>query len=600
MSSFTDPLRVALWLVGAALLAGPGMAQPAPTSQPAADDTEPPGQLKIDTTDAGLLDVHVRETPIATILEMLSYQARTNIVASTSVTSSTSANLYDVTLEEALDAILIPNQLSYRRIGNVIYVGTAAEMNANGPIPHPRVFQLQYLTRADAIPMVEALLSASGKIGTEAKDTQKTASSDVTGDFTDANSEYIVVIDTDERLAEIAALLKEVDVRPRQVLIEATILRATLTEGNQLGVDMTLLSGVDFQDVGSTSNASANLATGKTPPARFQETTFNVSTNMMEVEPTTGFTFGIIKNNVAAFVHALENVTDVTVLANPKVVALNRQTAEVIVGRRDGYITTTVTETAAVQSVEFLATGTQIRLCPLINTDGTVRLDVWPKDSNGGLTADNLPFEETTEAHNQIIVEDGHTVLIGGLFRERTVNSRTQMPLLGDIPIAGQLFQQRDDTTVREEVIILLTVRILKDTPAESAEFDEVLRDVERIRVGSRKGLMGTGRERLAQAFYQEAVAQAEAGNTEAALLNVRMALHNHPREIAALKLKERLLATRMWESDGTRGRALIFQLLDRDRGPGPADVPTDPYGRPRLHRDLLEGIDSQQGDTTP
>jgi hypothetical protein len=180
-------------------------------------------------------------------------------------------------------------------------------------------------------------------------------------------------------------------------------------------------------------------------------------------------------------------------------------------------------------------------------------------------------------------VNDGDTVLIGGLFRERTVNSRAQVPLLGDVPGLGLLFQKTVNTTIREEVIILLTVHVLKGTPDETDRFAALREDVERIRVGSRKGLLGSGRERLAQAFYHEALKRLEQGDPDAALLNVRMALHNYPRHAAALKLKERLLGRRIWDSDGSRGRTFILELLDAgDSGRGL-------LGRPRLDRELLE-----------
>jgi type IV pilus assembly protein PilQ len=282
-------------------------------------------------------------------------------------------------------------------------------------------------------------------------------------------------------------------------------------------------------------------------------------------------------------VRALEEVTDVVVVANPKIVALNKQEAEVIVGRRDGYLTTTVTETATVQTVEFLETGTQIKFRPVINEDGAVRLSVHPKDSNGGLTAANLPFEETTEAHADILVDDGHTVLIGGLFRERTLSSSSQLPVLGNIPVLGLLFGSRSDQTIREEVIILLTVHIIKETDAESAAYEELLEDVERIRVGSRRGLLGSGRERLAQAYYHEALKQMERGNTGLALLNVRMTLNNQPKHLPAMKMREQILDNRLWDDEGTRMRTFVWELIQTERAQ-PHDSPSV-YGRPQRRR---------------
>jgi len=586
-----------------------GGMRPGPaTTDAAAPPTAPLDSRSVTVTDTGLLEVHVRDAEITTVLEMLSYQARTNIVATKAVQGTISANLYGLSLIEALDALLTPNHYAFRQIGRTIFVGTPEELAAPAPPAQTRVFKLRYLNRQQAQAAVTALLSPEGKVVAGGGSEEGAGSSDsAKNDEAAAGVDYLVVTDGPAQLEAVAQLLQQIDVRPRQVLIEATILRATLDEHNEFGIDFTLLSGVDFQNVASVSNASADLTTGLTPPDAFQKTTLNVNTDLIGNFPRGGFTFGIIKNNIAAFVRALEEVTDVAVVANPKIIALNKQEAEVIVGRRDGYLTTTVTETAAVQTVEFLETGTQIKFRPFINDDGSVRLVVHPKDSNGGLTAANLPFEETTEAHASILVNDGHTVLIGGLFRERTVASRGQVPVLGNIPLAGLLFQHQNDETVREEVIILLTVHVLKDTNEEYQRFDDLLDDVERIRIGIRRGVLGTGRERLAQAFYQEALRQAELGHTESALFNVRLALHNCPKHVAALKLKERLLGRRLWDDEGTRGRMFLLDLVRAERTSREAADRARPLGRPPLDVQILrsqvreaDGSPADEGSAEP
>ena len=579
-----------------AIMAQPTAGSPEAVSAAAPEaEAEPPSYDPLDDTsvtvsDTGLLDVHVTDTPINTILQMLSYQARTNIVATRSVQGTISANLYGLTLWEALDAILTPNGYVYKQVGKTIFVGSPEDLAAKAP-PAPdaiaRVFKLRYITKDEAVAAITTLLSADGKVIPGGGENSDSSSSSDIYDLREASSDYVIVTDVPSRMADVEALLRDIDVRPQQVLIEATILRATLNEQNQFGIDFTMLGGVDFQNVNSTSNTSTDISTGATPPTKFEKTTFNVNTDLIGSMPAGGFTFGVIRNSVAGFIRALEEVTDVTVVANPKIIALNKQKAEVIVGRRDGYLTTTVTETAAVQTVEFLETGTQIRFRPFINEDGTVRLAVHPKDSNGGLTAANLPFEETTEATAAILVNDGRTILIGGLFRERTVNSKGQVPVLGNIPGAGLLFQNHNDTTVREEVIILLTVHVVKETEEEYDRHETLLDDIERIRVGSRKGLLGFGRDRLAQAFYQQAVRSADAGNIDRALFCTRMALHNAPKHNAALKLKERLLQKRMWDDEGSRTRMYLLDLIGLEHSSPEQLDKSYQFGRPPLDRQL-------------
>jgi len=553
-------------------VADQGSADAAASEVPAIPE---PGQVTVNET--GLLDIHVRGIDIGAVLEMLSYEARANIVTTRSVSGMVSANLYAVTLEQALDALLTPNNYAYHVSNGTIFVGTREEIATLLPPATTRVFALRFISPSEAAAAIKAVLGADAKVvegATDSKAGTRGASSLEMGVTT---RDYVVVSAPPEQLAAVEQLLREIDRRPQQVLIEATVLRATLNETNELGVDFTMLGGVDFQNVNSTSNASADLTTGALPAADLQSTTFNINTRFAGNVSQGGFTFGLIKDNIAGFIRALEEVTDVVVVANPKIVALNKQEAEVIVGRRDGYLTTTVTETAAVQTVEFLETGTQIKFRPMIIDDRTVRLSVHPKDSNGGLTAANLPFEETTEAHADILVNDGHTVLIGGLFRERTVNARSQIPLLGNIPLLGLAFGSRSDQTVREEVIILLTVHIIKESAAEQEQYRHLLEDVERLRVGARLGLLGTGRERLAQAFYREALRQYEQSDHDRALLNVRMALTNQPKHLGAIKLKERLLGRRVWDDEGARMRTFIWELI----GLGPDDSALPQFGRP-------------------
>jgi hypothetical protein len=149
------------------------------------------------------------------------------------------------------------------------------------------------------------------------------------------------------------------------------------------------------------------------------------------------------------------------VLANPKIITLNKQRGEVLLGRRDGFLTTTVTQTSTTQQVEFLETGTRLIYRPFITNTGLVRLEIHPEDSDGGLNADGLPFKETAEVTTNVMVPDGETVVIGGLFRERDKVTKKRVPVLGSLPLIGGLFRSEDTESVREEIVILLTPHIL-------------------------------------------------------------------------------------------------------------------------------------------
>src|SRR5262249_13453772 len=139
----------------------------------------------------------------------------------------------------------------------------------------------------------------------------------------------------------------------------------------------------------------------------------------------------------------------------------NKQRGEVLLGRRDGFLTTSVTQTSTTQKVEYLETGTRLVFRPYISGPELVRLEIHPENSNGGVNSDGLPFKETAEVTTNIMVRNGQTVVIGGLFREKDLSTGNKGPLLGAIPLVGALFRSTDDNKVREEIIIILTPHIL-------------------------------------------------------------------------------------------------------------------------------------------
>ena len=249
--------------------------------------------------------------------------------------------------------------------------------------------------------------------------------------------------------------------------------------------------------------------------------------------------------------------------------------------------TPAVTETQAIQAVEYLETGTQLIFRPFIGDDGIIRMELHPEDSVGFVNAQGLPSEQTTEVTTNILIRDGETILIGGLFREVTTDTRRQVPWLGGIPGLGNLFRSREDKSTREEVIILLTVHIVKDHAAYAAASRQQYEDVDRLRVGVRQGLMLHGRERVAQRQYHKAVDAYAEGDWKKALWHLNMALYNHPQMVSAFKLKERIRRQREWDEESSGGRLFLHRMIARERGyEGPF------FGRPDAQ---LDGADATQ-----
>jgi type IV pilus assembly protein PilQ len=540
---------------------------PAQTAAEGAKDqllpSERPGILK---------EFHMRDAELRGVLELLSRQHQINIIATKDVSGKVAAvDLYDVSFEEALAAVVRATGFAYYKEGETIYVCTAkelADMQKALLELEVRTFRLSYVSANDAKTLITPLLSSDGNavVSPAAAVGIATSKSDAGGNSYAAD-DVLVVKDYEENLDKIEQVIKEIDVRPDQVLIEATILRVTLDENNALGIDFNVLSGVDFSDLDSTTDGLQNVVTGdeiSTGGIEGNKATFRTDFNAA-VDPG-GMTIGFVSNKIAFFIRALESVTDTTVLANPKLLVINKQRGEVMVGRRDGYLTTTITETTATQTVEFLETGTRLVVRPFIARDQYVRLELHPEDSSGQVEQvgnSALPSETTTEVTSNVLVRDGHTIVIGGLFRERTSAGRSQVPVVGNIPYLGTLFRQTGDETLREEVVILITPHIIT-RPVDEIVSEQLKDDVERYRIGARQGLRWWGRDRLVQAYMRWAKQELRKGEYQKALWNIDMVLSTQPQMIEAIRLKERLTRETYWaeQSQHSTAKYVIQRMI--------------------------------------
>ncbi len=564
----------------------------------------------VQVSNAGTVEIHVNDANLIEVLRMLSLQSQKNIIASKDVRGTITANLYDVTVREALDALLATNGYAYRERGNFIYIYSAkeiAEMEKAARVSQTQTFRLYYTPAANAMLMIKPVLSADAvaAVTAPAGSGLDTGTKDI-GGATHATEDMLVITDYPENLERVKKILKEIDRRPQQILLEATILRATLNEDNALGIDFTLLGNVDFSTLtaaGSNTAAalSGSIANTASAGSVVDKGYSAAGTGFTGNVPAGGLRMGVVHNNISVFLQALESVTDTTVVANPKIMALNKQKGEVIVGRKDGYTTSTTTDTSTVQTVEFLDTGTRLIFRPFIGDDGYIRMEIHPEDSSGGLTSANLPFKITTETTSNVMVKDGHTIIIGGLFRESSQTTRSQVPGLGNIPGLGYLFRSQRDTTVREEIIILLTPHIIKDDAAYAAASEAELKEVERLRVGVRRGMMPFGRERLAESCYDAAVKEMSKPNAsqDTAMWYLNSATNLNPKFSEAINMKERLTGKQLSAVDNCSFRTFVKRQIMNERQPAttqptlqallePARSPTIPMAEPTEARSIV------------
>jgi type II secretory pathway component GspD/PulD (secretin) len=390
------------------------------------------------------------------------------------------------------------------------------------------------------------------------------------GGMTLSTEDTLVINDFPENLDEVSSALRQLDVRPKQVLIEATVLDALLKDNNALGIDMVSLSGLNFSDIGSIisplsgsattdTSSSTNVTTpgqvaGTLIPQLNQKQT-DIGTNFAKDVPTGGLSVGFLSNHV---------------VANPKILALNKQKGEVHIGRRLGYKTQSVTQSTSQEIVQFLDIGTKLIFRPFIADDGYIRMEIHPENSSGDLDANGIPQTSTTEVTSNVMIRDGRTIVIGGLFSESSTAGRSQVPILGNIPVLGLPFRSTNDLTNREETIVLITPHIIND---DTALYDESLRqqeDVQRMMLGNRAGLQPWGRERIAQMWLAKAQEEAARGDTEKANMYVEWSLNTSPRSIDAIRLREKLTGRKMDEKTGSAVADLVKNVLTGDAATTP------------------------------
>lgn len=487
-------------------------------------------------------------------LRFLGTKYQKNIVPSAKVDGQvTVGTLYDVSFEGALGAIL-GKRFKYEEKEDVIWVYTAEEFKSimeDLERMEYRVFTLCYISAAEAQNLISPVLSGKGIIQASSPavtvvPTGESISAGSAGGDNMALNDTIVVRDYPENIAEAEHLLAELDIRPKQVLVEATILSATLTEGMEFGVDLNFMAGVHLDGSSSTSQIGSTSSLETTFTSPIQQIAAGIDGSMIETAGFarvggSGLRVGISSGDVSAFITALESVTDTTLLANPKILAINKQLGQVYIGDKIGYISqTTQTQTSTTQNVEFLDTGTKLSFRPYIGEDGYIRMDIHPKNSIGTLKENDIPDEFSTELATNVMVKDGETIVIGGLFRDAVVTSRSQIPLLGDLPLIGGLFRATKDVTTRQEVIVLLTPHIVEDP--EETNSDARVDDVRRKRFGARDELQWIGRARLAEDRYAKAARCYIEGDTETAMKELNIVLELRPTYLEAIRLKEKII----------------------------------------------------------
>lgn len=387
-----------------------------------------------------------------------------NIIVDKDVDAQWGGDLYAIEPEEAIDLICKATGLVARDHGSYIQISNRRmEM---------KVFSVRHLPAKEAADLIKPALSQGEQGGQVTASKEAVTGLEVgegqTGGDAYANDGVLVVTDFPENLDRVQEILDHIDKTPMLVQVQVMVVSATLGETEQLGINFDALGGVDYQEYGASSSDGQSINDNVFGSDQLDDGLSRFTTGLAGNLATRGTQVGFITSGLSGFVRALEEKTAVSVHANTSVAVLNKQYGTVNLNNRDGYKTATTNQNGTTnEEVEFLETGSSFKVRPYLMDHGIVRMEIHPEDSDGGINADGLPNEETAHMTSNVAVRDGQTLVIGGLFREKKVGTHGKVPGLGDVPGVGAAFRARDEAVVREELIFLITPRII-DLAAEA------------------------------------------------------------------------------------------------------------------------------------
>lgn len=396
-----------------------------------------------------IVSLDYKDASLASVLRSLSYSYGLNLVAAKDIAGKVTVTLQDVTLDEALHAILDVNGYTFTRKGKLIYITPGPGIEGIGIVTE--TVPLKYLTAAEASTLLQKTISSKGDIRVNEA----------------TNS--LVVTDFSDSIANVREVLKEVDSAPIQVLIEAKLADITEKDLQNFGFSYTATHtaiGDNKGLFGRSSAASESIAGSQTlagPSSSLSGGQLKITSLALKGLSATVTLDALIQDNKAHL------------LASPSITTLNGKEARIIIGERFPYKEKTQTTTGTIESTKFVEIGTTLRVTPRVSPDGWITMSVHPEVSSLTSSLDAGPRVATREADATIRVKDGETIIIGGLIKRQDDRVKGKVPILGYIPIIGWLFSNASIDSTSTELVVFITPHIIR-TPEEAEKIAKLSR----------------------------------------------------------------------------------------------------------------------------
>lgn len=385
-----------------------------------------------------------KDADIRTVMQVFADFTKMNLVLSDSVKGNVSVFLKDVPWDQALDIVMRSKGLVSSQSGNVLLVSTPADVSndkfqtANRQAQDDmeplvsRVFQVSYQKTADLVALIKSedskLLSSRGTL------------------ISDERTSQVFVQDTPTRMERIGMIVTSLDKPVKQVMIEARVVLADTSVSRELGVRIRAASSgaTAFTEIGEQFGSKGFADTGASASTTLAYTLFNAnSTRLINLQ-----------------LRALETENKIRTVSNPRVITSNKEPALIEQGTEIPY---QIATSSGATATEFKEANLKLAVTPQIAPDGTVLLDVDVAKDSVGITTPNGPAIDTRRVKTKVLVADGGTVVLGGIFEEDDNLQNEKVPFFGDIPGLGLLFKGKTDSKRRAELLIFLTPVVLAE-----------------------------------------------------------------------------------------------------------------------------------------
>ncbi len=455
------------------------------------------------------ISLDLRDTGIVDVLRYLGEKSGVNVIVGSGIEGRITLSLKDVTIEDAFQILLIANNLAYRHLENVFYIMKEEDYTALYGETYRdqrivRILPLKYANPTTVVTFLGNIKSSIGKLvvdegtgtlviidtpekaammeqviagldiptvvrqvplDTRVFDLKYAKVGDIQGEVAksvssagsvqaDAKSNTLIVSDVEARMPNIERTIRSFDRKLRQVFIETKLIQVRLENRYLMGVEWETL----FPDKrGHGGMHDFNL-----------KTSFPISTSATSFGKVA--LGSLTRDNYTFLVQAMHKFGDTETLAGPQLAVISGEEANILIGTREAYVTSTVSQaqstTTTSEDITFVDVGVKLKVKPEVNEDGFVKLTLTPEVSSVGRTLttankNEIPIVDTTTATTTVLVKDGYTVLIGGLIKDEIVKTLNKIPLFGDVPYVGHLFRNTDSKRIKTELVVLITPHIL-------------------------------------------------------------------------------------------------------------------------------------------